>query len=356
MASSLPRAHDHSVANVIFVTLYNGDSFCARLAHVAGHLNATGSATHTVRMHALVQRNTPSVPAWITQHEISAMPSDAIAQHKNLTKGKPHGAHVFLWKAFLYRLLPLDKVIVLDLDVVLASGARLHGLWSHFDSFGPREVFGMVPEQSPTYARVRNVGPGDAANGGVQLHHLARMRATARSSATDEEAAGSWDAVLRRCAAGGCSSWDAVEPSLGDQTLYTHMCRGQAHLCHRLPCGWNRQLSTRFYTAKDFTQKWHACTSRCRLLHFNQPLLEALVPVLQPPGRTVSCAECRNALAGLENKTKASGSRNPKFTWGASKQYMARVVEECCCAPASARKRSNESAPSTTTFVEASSR
>ena len=148
---------------------------------------------------------------------------------------------------------------------------------------------------------------------------------------TGEQQASSWDATLRRCAAGGCPRWDAVEPSLGDQTLYSHMCQAEPHLCHRLPCGWNRQLSTRFYTAAEFTTKWHACPTRCRLIHFNQPLLEQLVPMMQRSDRPTSCTECRAALAALENKTRASGARNPKFTWGASKQYMARVIDGCCC-------------------------
>ena len=104
--------------------------------------------------------------------------------------------------------------------------------------------------------------------------------------------------------------WDRIEPSLGDQTLYTHMCLSEPHLCHRLPCGWNRQLSTRYFTAADFVQSWHACDARCRLIHFNQPLLERMVPVLQQPGRPPSCAECRAALGDLENAARTSKSKN----------------------------------------------
>ena len=98
-----------------------------------------------------------------------------------------------------------------------------------------------------------------------------------------------------------------------------------------LPCGWNRQLSTRYYTVPDFARSWHACDTRCRLLHFNQPLLEQLVPELQLPDQLASCADCRSALLRLENRTRAAKSKNPKFTWGSSKVHMAQVIENCCC-------------------------
>lgn len=206
----------------------------------------------------------------------------------------------------------------------------MQGLWSQFDRFEPHQVLGMVAEQGPGYSRIaRDAG----VNGGVQLQHLSRMRAaTLAGDSSLESKAASWSSVLRRCAAGGCRTWDSIEPSLGDQTLYTHMCHIEPHLCHRLPCGWNRQLSTRYYTAPGFLQTWHSCASRCHLIHFNQPLLENLVPALQRPGRPPSCVECRGALGTLENQTRLSGSRNPKFTWGASKVYMAQVIEGCCCA------------------------
>ena len=330
-----------SAPHVLFVALYNGDSFVATLERAARHLNVTLDGTPP-QFHAVVNKALPSVPDWCTQHVIGNMPADAVAQHHNLSRGKPRGASVFLWKAFLYRLVPVDRIIVLDLDVVLTAGARLHGLWAHFESFGAQEVLGVVPEQGPTYARL---GRAVGYNGGVQLHDLARMRATARDGIADDAiaaasrsgspslgASASWDATLRHCAAGFCPGWDNIEPSLGDQTLYSRVCKGGPHLCHRLPCGWNRQLSTRYYTASEFVSTWHTCETRCRLLHFNQPLLEQLVPELQRPGHPASCAECRLALANLENRTRASHSRNPKFTWGTSKVYMASVVEGCCCA------------------------
>jgi hypothetical protein len=315
--------------HVLFVALYSNDGYIPTLERAVHHFDGGSRATNqSVQFHAVVNAVSRRVPPSIMQHVITAMPQDAREQHHNLSRGKPRGAAIFLWKAFLYRLVPVDKVIVLDLDIVLTGGTRMHGLWSHFDTFGPRTVFGVVSEQGPTYA---NRGRVAGVNGGVQLHHLARMRASVATAKSRGGGGESWGAALRRCAAGGCVGWDRIEPSLGDQTLYTHMCLSEPHLCHRLPCGWNRQLSTRYFTAADFVQSWHACDARCRLIHFNQPLLERMVPVLQQPGRPPSCAECRAALGDLENAARTSKSKNPKFTWGASKQYMARLVDGCCC-------------------------
>lgn len=346
---SVARSDRHTMlrtetqVHVAFVALYQGDAFVKTIERAAGHLRS--GSTLPLQFHAVVNKASPRMPQWCTQHAIGAMPSDAIEQHRNLSKGKPPGAHIFLWKAFLYRLLPMDKLIILDHDVVLTSVGQLQGLWEHFNNFGPETVLGVIREQGPTYLRIaRDAG----VNGGVQLQHLARMRASASlpiggvggallsasssSLPASEQGAGiSWDSALRRCAAGGCRGWDAVEPSLGDQTLYSSMCRRDPHLCHMLPCGWNRQLSTRYYTVPDFARSWHACDTRCRLLHFNQPLLEQLVPELQLPDQLASCADCRSALLRLENRTRAAKSKNPKFTWGSSKVHMAQVIENCCC-------------------------
>lgn len=333
-------ARDAEIPHVLFVALYSGDSFCSALERTAQHLQI--GHVSPLRVHALVNKAVARMPSWITQHELSRMPADAQAQHRNLSHGKPKSASIYLWKAFLYRAIPVAKLIVLDLDIVLVSSATMHGLWAHFERFESRQVLGIVPEQGPTYARLKLKG----LNGGVQLHHLERMRTTAGFRLTSSETGNrdstlvtsadtmdgsSFDAILRRCASGGCPGWDRVEPSLGDQTLYSYVCHHESDLCRSLPCGWNRQMSTRFYTAQDFTSKWHVCTSGCSLLHFNQPLLEALVPSLQKGNRQPSCNECRVALSELKNRTRASGSHNPKFKWGTSKQYMAQHIESCCC-------------------------
>jgi hypothetical protein len=346
---SMMNATHADSPHVLFVALFRGDSFGDALRRSALHLSARGKDQALPCFHALVNKVVSTVPTWISQHTLSQMPPDAVEQHRNLSRGKPTGAGIFLWKLFLYRLIPVRKLIVLDVDVVLVSSAKIHGLWMHFETFSARHVIGIVPEQGPTYAGLGASVSGY--NGGVQLHHLERMRNHAdwapgassnvtaglrmppadSSNTTSSGSKATFDSFVRHCASAGCRGWDKVEPSLGDQTFYTHVCHAAPHLCRQLPCGWNRQLSTRFYRAHDFAVKWHACAGRCKLLHFNQPLLEGIVPDLQHPNRQPSCAECRRALSDLENRTRASGSRNPKFTWGDSKAYMARQIEACCC-------------------------
>ena len=131
-----------------------------------------------MQFHAVVNRALPELVPWCSQHELSALPAEVHAQHKNLSLGKPKGAHIFLWKPFLYHLIDSSKAIVLDLDVVLLSGVRLQWLWSEFMNFEPHEVLGLVREQGPTYA---SYGSGVGFNGGVQLHHLHRMRRLGQS-------------------------------------------------------------------------------------------------------------------------------------------------------------------------------
>lgn len=319
-AVSLPA----EAVQVLFVALYSDGRFVDGLSRAIRHLNLSSTPERPVHFHALVNKAEARLSPWCKQHELSAMPEDAQTQHSHLSHGKPRGAHIFLWKPFLFRLIPLSKVIVLDLDVVLVAGSRLHALWSEFASFGSDGVLGLVREQAPTYAAY---GSHAGFNGGVQLHHLERMRNTADKSNA------SYAGVLRRCASGGCPGWDRIEPSLGDQTLYTHLCALQPHMCETLPCGWNRQMSTHLYSYSKYVTEWHACKARsCHLLHFNQPLLEGLVPMLRGDGSALpNCTACRSALRTLENKTRSSKTRNPKFTWGPSKEYMASQVDACCC-------------------------
>jgi len=190
-------------------------------------------------------------------------------------------------------------------------------------------VIGIVQEQGPAYFRH---GRSAGLNGGVQLHRLAHMRSSTNEvPSTQVGTQGTYEEALQQCAAGGCKGWDAVEPSLGDQTLYTRLCAKLPQLCHILPCGWNRQLSTKYYSVPGFKTDWHSCQRRCELLHFNQPLLESMVPELQALGSRVTCADCQRGIQRVINHTREHPSRNPRFTWGASKQYMGSIIDSCCC-------------------------
>ena len=317
--------------HVLFVALYHVVSFVPTLVRAGTHLNA--SSPSPVQIHAVVNSVTEAIPSWVRQWPIGNMPAEAQQQHFNLSHGKTHGASVFLWKPLLYRLVMVDRVIVLDLDVVIASNKGIGGLWSLFDDFGAGQVIGLAKEQGPTYERW---GHRVGFNGGVQLHHLQRMRSAADRrtiravSAQSASTAVTYDEALATCAAGGCIGWDRIEPALGDQTLYTKLCLQQPHLCYVVPCGWNRQLSTKYYTIPAFKTSWHVCAS-CDLLHFNQPLLEGMVPTLQSGHLSLTCDSCRLGIAQTINHTKEHPSSSPRWTWGESKQYMGTVIDACCC-------------------------
>ena len=309
------------VIHVAFVAL--GDGFRRRLDAVANHIRA--STSHAVQFHAIVSAEPPpppsSVPSCCRLHMVGDAPPLVHAQHRNLTNRRAVKTAAFLWKPFLFRVLTdIDRVIVLDFDVVLH--APVHHLWRLFDGLAPA-VLALAHDNGAPY---RSWGtPGF--NGGVQLHHLARMRGH------------QYSVVLGDYAAGRHPEWTALEPSLGDQTLFTHICLRHDQLCRTLPCGWNRQLNTGRFAHSSFARD-HSCSAACSLTHYNQPLLEQLLPALQRREGAPSCAACRAAVAQLKNHTQRGVGlgatqripSNARWRWGPSKEFMGGVIERCCCA------------------------
>ena len=129
--------------------------------------------------------------------------------------------------------------------------------------------------------------------------------------------------ILGAYAAGRHPEWTALEPSLGDQTLFTHICLRHGQLCRTLPCGWNRQLNTGRFAHASFARD-HSCSAACSLTHYNQPLLEQLLPALQRREGAPSCAACRAAVAQLKNHTQRGVGlgatqripSNARWRWG----------------------------------------
>merc|ERR1712137_1252772 len=120
--------------------------------------------------------------------------------------------------------------------------------------------------------------------------------------------------------------WARSTRRLGDQTLYSIICMHAPQLCYTLPCEWNRQLSTRFYAQPTFKAR-HRCDGPGLLIHGNQPLLERLVFALQlGPGRP-SCMECRVKIGQLRHESSNHSSANPRYRWGADKEWMVGIIE-----------------------------
>ena len=307
--------------DVAFIVV-GGPKLLPKAQQTAEHLNATSSLP--VHVHLVTDKRLPQQP-WFTQHLLSAMPAEPAALHRNLSKLGVGPSFIYMYKPFLYELLPLDRVLVLDFDVLILGDLR--ELWDQFDAFSPSSVIGLAHSQSPEYSDLgtwpHKPGPRAGLNGGVQLQHLQRMRA-------DVAAGGAYLRDLRRCAAGGCKRYWKL-PRLGDQTYYTGLCLREPATCHVLPCEWNRQLSNRFYTHRDF-RPWHECAPPCKLAHGNQPLLEGLIFTLQRRVRRPTCAECNQGYAELKARWSNSSTRNPRWKWGMDKEWMTAVVLRGCCA------------------------
>ena len=166
-----------AVIDVAFIVV-GGPKLLPKAQQTAEHLAATSSLP--VHVHLVTDKRLPQQP-WFRQHLLSAMPAEPAALHRNLSKLGVGPSFIYMYKPFLYQLLPLDRVLVLDFDVLIFGDLR--ELWDQFDAFSPSSVLGLAHSQSPEYSDLgtwpHKPGPRAGLNGGVQLQHLARMRADA---------------------------------------------------------------------------------------------------------------------------------------------------------------------------------
>ena len=120
----------------------------------------------------------------------------------------------------------------------------------------------MANEQSNLYSR-NSIGK----NGGVQLLHMERMRASRP-----------YLAALDLYASGRSGKYIGY---LGDQTLYSYMAVSHADLVYRIGCEWNRQLSMQFGFRNASV---HTCRRQCMILHANFGILKCVATRMQLAG------------------------------------------------------------------------
>ncbi len=151
---------------------------------------------------------------------------------------------LYMLKPFLPWLLPTARrAIVVDFDLYCLE--PLPTLWHEFDNFSASQMIGvardvMGPKLYPNFEF--------AANGGVQLLHLERMRK------------GTYESAMRRIASSMRIGY------LGDQTFYTHIGRIRPEWIHPLSCRYNRQLNLHF----SMPIEAYACEDGCAIIHGNQ--------------------------------------------------------------------------------------
>lgn len=196
----------------------------------------------------------------------------------------------YVWKPVMHLLLPesIDRLLLLDTDVVIVR--PLSELWSEFSQFNPTAVIGIGPEQSTLYERASG-WKMKGKNGGVQLLHLARMRASSRYNAElDWYASGMAGVKLGY---------------LGDQTLYTHLAYEAPELFHQVGCEWNRQLSSHFGFANASV---HTCERPCGLMHANDGRYKCIAWQMQREGAT--CDAWHGLIAHASLPRKMGPARN----------------------------------------------
>jgi hypothetical protein len=299
-----------------------------RSAPVIRNIDAHSQRPKTVRYHLLVDQPTAVLRArmrlfgatWrgiakrrVHLHSVGDAPPVAQSLYKQLSRTATGPGPIYLYKPLLHLVLPswLTKLIVLDTDLFVT--ADIAGLWGEFARFSSTALLGLAVEQCPSYQQVRALG-GFGLNGGVQLLHLSRMRASARYA---EVLAAYTSTPMRYPMKEGGIGW------LGDQTLYSWMsvnASGGRSVFHLLPCGWNRQTGTHMAGWPHFWRD-HQCDAPCNLIHGNfvghKRFMESLKA--DPGG-----ASCKRVVAQYKRSDRA-------FRPGSADARMLDVIDRTCC-------------------------
>lgn len=153
------------------------------MLRIAAMVNVTSKVQfHAIMLHP---RPIPGFSVWPVR-----LPASVLCVYDGLImRSSGHGPD-YLFKPLLAWMLPptIRQLILLDCDAVPLRDIR--ELFAEFERFCPSHVLGLVSEQSNLYPRSLNVR---GFNGGVQLHHLERMRSSRPYHLALEQAASARD-------------------------------------------------------------------------------------------------------------------------------------------------------------------
>ncbi|EDO48661.1 predicted protein [Nematostella vectensis] len=170
-----------------------------------------------------------------------------------------HYSGVFgLMKLVLTEALPevLDKVIVLDTDVIFASDVA--ELWKLLDQLTKKKAIGLVENQSDWYLGKlwKNHKPwpalGRGFNTGVILLDLNKLR---RMNWKDK-----WRLTAEK------ELMTMLSTALADQDIFNAVIKNDPHLLHKLPCTWNVQLGDNTRSEQCYTE-----VNELKVIHWNSP-------------------------------------------------------------------------------------
>ena len=204
----------------------------------------------------------PLFESWrIPQVNISLYRAEDVVGDVSWIPNKHYSGVYGLLKLTLPKILPatLDKVIVLDTDVIFATD--IAKLWSLFARFTRSQALGLVENQSDWYIPGKlwkNHRPWPALNRGfntgVILMSLQRLRSI------------QWSNIWRTVAENELVT--QLTTSLADQDVFNAVIKHQPDLLLKLDCSWNVQLSD---NSLSDTLCYDTQTSRVNVVHFNSP-------------------------------------------------------------------------------------
>ncbi|XP_061163296.1 xyloside xylosyltransferase 1-like [Saccostrea echinata] len=185
-----------------------------------------------------------------------------------------YGDPLFFLSIVLHRVIPLDKVIMLDVD--LKFDEDIKDLFEIFSEFSEGNIIGIARENQPVYRHLfhqyRGKNPSTRVgapppngltgfNSGVLLLNLEKMReSNAYNSLIDSPK------TLERL-----TQKYLFKGHLGDQDFYTLVSLEDEALFYILPCSWNRQLCV-WWRDNGYSQvfdQYYTCSEKVKIYHGN---------------------------------------------------------------------------------------
>ncbi|CAN7938161.1 unnamed protein product [Ixodes hexagonus] len=180
---------------------------------------------------------------------------------------------LFFLSVGLHRVLPLRRIILLDIDLRFESD--ISRLYRHFSLFPEAAVVGMAHELSPAYlylfreyrrrhpeTKCGSPSPrgNQGFNSGVLLIDLHRMATSAV-----------FRNLSSREGVGYLTSKYMFRGHFGDQDFYTVLSCERPELVHVLPCTWNRQLCLwlKYHGYARVFDDYYRCDGRVDIQHAN---------------------------------------------------------------------------------------
>lgn len=194
----------------------------------------------------------------ITAVETSFYSTESLKEKVSWIPNKHYSGIFGLMKLVLTEALPqsLDKVVVLDTDVIFASD--IAELWRIFDQLTGKQAVGLVENQSDWYLGKlwRNHKPwpalGRGFNTGVILLDLLKLR--------QMKWANLWRMTAER------ELMNMLSTSLADQDIFNAVIKNNPYLVFKLPCTWNVQLGDNTRSANCYKD-----VSQLKVIHWNSP-------------------------------------------------------------------------------------